>query len=584
MLLALATQLAIAQAQPEILYTYDAAGNLIGVTRTTTANKPDLTVTNLSIGVITAVGDGSFRFPVTFDVNNVGGATAVASWYDRGYLSASTVLHDADQLLAGSATHSANLAAGSTYTANTTLTTSTTTVPGNYYLIVKADGGASTSGQFGPTGPNYVDESNEFNNTQAVAINLPANPRPDLTVSNASVGVITVNQNGSYRIPVSLRVNNIGSTTAPAGWYDVGYLSNDGVLDTSDPAVGWLYHNATLASGASYTVTLTATTATTTAPGSYTLFLKGDGHLGLPGYGGTPTDNGAVAEANEANNTQALSITLPVKPDLAVSSVSIGAITVKQNGAYTFPVTFTVTNNGGAAAQPGWYDAAYLSTDGTLDNSDSVMGYLYHNVVLASGASYTTTFAITTATTTAPGSYTLFVKGDGHLGLPGYGGTPTDNGAVAEANEANNTQALSIALPVKPDLSVSNLTVGAIVKNANGSYSIPITFLVNNVGGSAAAPNWFDVAYLSADAVLDNADQALATGRHVQTVALVAGGSYLVNTTFTTSITAAAGSYTLFVKADGRGVPGYGGTPTDSGSVAEASETNNVASISVVLP
>jgi len=52
------------------------------------------------------------------------------------------------------------------------------------------------------------------------------------------------------------------------------------------------------------------------------------------------------------------------------------------------------------------------------------------------GASYTASGAYTTLTTTTPGIYTLFVKADGKGG--GLGGTNTDNGAVAEVNEANN--------------------------------------------------------------------------------------------------------------------------------------------------
>jgi YD repeat-containing protein len=578
-ILVVAPQLVQAQAQSEIQYTYDAAGNVIGVTRTS-APKPDLTVSNLSVGIITAVGNGSFSFPVTFQVNNIGNATAVATWYDRGYLSAMSTLHDSDQVLGGSTAHSTNVAVGGSYTVNTTFTTSTTTTPGTWTLIVKADGGASTSGPYSPTGPNYVDEFNEFNNTQAVAINLPANPKPDLTVSNLAVGTVSVSQNGSYGIPVAFQVNNVGSTTAPAGWYDAGYLSTDAALDNSDVFVGYTYHSVALASAGSYVVNATYATATSTAPGAYTLFVKADGR-GFSPTGGTITDNGLVVEVSETNNTQALSINLPTKPDLTVSNASFGAITVNQSGAYVFPVSFTVNNNGGASAQPGWYDAGYLSTNATLDNSDLFVGYTYHSAALAAGSSYVVNATYATATTTAPGTYTLFLKADGR-GFSPTGGTITDNGLLVEASETNNTQALSITLPVKPDLAVSNGGVGTITVNQNGSYSFPVSFTVTNNGGATAQPGWYDAGYLSTDATLDNAD--LFVGYTWHSAALAAAGSYVVNATYTTATTTAPGNYTLFLKSDGRGFSPTGGSITDNGLLAEASETNNTQALSITLP
>jgi hypothetical protein len=432
-----------AQAQSEIQYTYDAAGNVIGVTRTS-APKPDLTVTNLSVGIITAVGNGSFSFPVAYQVNNVGSTTAVASWYDRGYLSGSATLHDTDQVLGGSTTHSTNLAAGAGYTVNTIFTTSTTTIPGTWTLIVKADGGTSSSGQYTPTGPNYVDEFNEFNNSQAVTINLPANPKPDLTVSNLAVGAMTVNQNGSYNIAATFQINNIGSTSANPTWYDRGYLSSDAVLQDADQILGsYNTRSATLSSAASYTASITFTTSASTPAGSTYLIVKADGGNGTGQY--APTGANYVAEGNEANNAQALSITLPVKPDLAVSNASVGAITMNQNGSYSFPISWTVTNNGGATAAPNWYDVGYLSSNATLDNADLYVGALQHTAALAAGASYTASRTYTTATTTASGTYTLFVKADGRWS--GTSGTPTDNGYVAEGNEANNVASVSVVLP-----------------------------------------------------------------------------------------------------------------------------------------
>src|SRR5439155_265059 len=129
------------------------------------------------------------------------------------------------------------------------------------------------------------------------------------------------------------------------------------------------------------------TTATTQAAGSYTLFVKADGRS--PGLYGTNTDNGLVAETDESNNTQSVAITFPTKPDLTLTNASVGAVTVNQNGSYSFAVTWTVTNLGASPAAGGWYDVSYLSTDGVLDNSDSYIGYTPRSTALAAGASYT---------------------------------------------------------------------------------------------------------------------------------------------------------------------------------------------------
>ena len=244
-------------------------------------------------------------------------------------------------------------------------------------------------------------------------------------------------------------------------------------------------------------------------------------------------------------------------------------------------MTYTVKNVGTVAAQPGWYDVGYLSTDATLDNSDQSNTYLNtQNSVLAAGASYTVNASFTTSTATAAGSYTFFVKADGH-NASYTGGTNTDTGNLSESNEANNTASATVVLS-KPDLTVGPLTVGTIVANQNGSWTIPVTYTVKNVGTITAQPGWYDVGYLSTDATLDNTDQSNGYLNY-QGGPLAAGASYTVNASFTTSTSTAAGTYTFFVKADGHNAAYTGGTNTDTGNLSESNETNNVAAATVVL-
>jgi hypothetical protein len=271
-------------------------------------------VSNLAVGAISVNQNGSYNIPVTFQVNNVGGSSAFANnslvWWDRGYLSIDAVLNDTDPLLAGNNIRTTSLAAGANYPVSLTFTTSTTTAPGNYSLIVKTDGGGGT-GQYAPTGPNNIAEADETNNTQALAITLPV--KPDLTVSNLVVGTIVKNANGSYSIPVAFQVNNVGGSAAYANsswvWWDRGYLSTDAVLNDTDPLLaGNNMRTISLAAGANYPVSLTFTTSATTVPGNYSLIVKTDGGGGTGQY--APTGPNVIAEANETNNTALVTVVL----------------------------------------------------------------------------------------------------------------------------------------------------------------------------------------------------------------------------------------------------------------------------------
>jgi RHS repeat-associated protein len=132
--------------------------------------------------------------------------------------------------------------------------------------------------------------------------------------------------------------------------------------------------------------------------------------------------------------------------DLRVSAVSVGAVVSNANGSFSVPVTYTVTNAGSASTTGAWWDVAYLSADGVLDNTDQSQAYLnQQTVMLAPGASYTLTKTFTTTTNTAAGTYTFIVKADGHNSTY-TGGTNTDGGNLVEGNEANNTASRPVAL------------------------------------------------------------------------------------------------------------------------------------------
>lgn len=177
---------------------------------------------------------------------------------------------------------------------------------------------------------------------------------------------------------------------------------------------------------------------------------------------------------------------------------------------------------------------------------------------LASQRSTLTGFKIPLVDLALPGSYTVAVMPEG-------------------ASQGSMTLQVGA-----PDLSLSDVSYGSLSANADGTYSIPITYTVSNIGSVTAATSWYDMAYLSTDSVLSNNDFVLSTPVH-RTAPLTPGASYTVTRVFKTSNSVAAGLYTVFVRADGAGGV-YGGAVTAPGRIKDANASNGVASFGVTLP
>ncbi|HEV8553537.1 MAG TPA: FG-GAP-like repeat-containing protein [Casimicrobiaceae bacterium] len=136
------------------------------------------------------------------------------------------------------------------------------------------------------------------------------------------------------------------------------------------------------------------------------------------------------------------------------------------------------------------------------------------------------------------------------------------------------------------DVSVSNLSHGTVSAGGNESYTIPLSFTINNLGtldaGVSAiyqydlyAPNY---AYLSTDGTLDTTDLAFLAS----SCSAAAGTSCTVNTSIQLT-SFSPGTYTLFLKANGsqQGSPWkYSATMP----IVESNPNNNVQSVTVVLP
>lgn len=106
----------------------------------TPSDKADLTVSNVVVGAATAHADGSYRFAVSYRVNNVGGLEAPGGWAVGGFLSTDGVLDANDRDIYGHYARGAvPLAAGASVDITTTFVTRRGLASGNYTIFIKAD-------------------------------------------------------------------------------------------------------------------------------------------------------------------------------------------------------------------------------------------------------------------------------------------------------------------------------------------------------------------------------------------------------------------------------------------------------------
>jgi len=461
---------------------------------------PDLVVT----GVTASAGGAGLPMTVSDTVRNQGGGTAPPTT-TRYYLSVDSILDGSDIALGGRTTGS--IASGASDTGSITVAIPAGTASGSYYIIAKADG------------DNALVETNEANNTFAKSVNIG----PDLTVTNLAYPSIA---GAGLAISVSDTVQNLGGGTA-AATNTRFYLSVNATLDAGDVylgsrAVGAIAPNATDTGSA--TITIPAGTAT----GYYYLIAKADG-------------DDALAETNELNN--ALVRVITIGPDLVLTALTAPSTA---GGGQSITVSDTTRNSGGGSTTA-TTTRYYLSTNGTLDAGDVLLG-ARSVAALAPSAQDSGSATVTIPAGTASGTYYIIAKADGDDSLP-------------ETSETNNTLARGIS--IGPDLLVSSFTAPNV-----GGAGLPLTVTDTTTNAGGAAPPSNTRYYLSTNGVLDAGDIPLGS-RSVG--ALAAGAADTGSATITIPAGTANGAYYLLAKADG------------DDAIVELSETNNVLSRSITI-
>ncbi|WYM00653.1 MAG: Calx-beta domain-containing protein [Gloeotrichia echinulata CP02] len=236
--------------------------------------SPDLVVTGVNAP---ETGISGQSFAVSWTVQNNRYSTGNRSWYDAVYLSRDQVFDRSTDIYLG-IKYQSNLATGESYTA-----TQSFTIPrglsGPFYVFAVTDGG------------NNINESDrELNNigydgnSTEISLSQPA----DLVV-----GTITIPANGvpGQNATISYTVNNQGQNPALGSWSDSIYISADNQWDVNDALFGKLQHFGDVASGGSYSQTLTAPLPGL-LPGNYYAIVRSD-------------IRNQISESNESNNITA---------------------------------------------------------------------------------------------------------------------------------------------------------------------------------------------------------------------------------------------------------------------------------------
>ncbi|MEI7831644.1 MAG: Ig-like domain-containing protein, partial [bacterium] len=238
----------------------------------TLASPVDLVVTAANAPTSAYAGQ---PMTVTWTVTNTGtGTTDGDRWGDAIFLSKDQVF-DATDTMIGVFDHVGVLAAAGSYSQNMPVDLPRG-ISGPYYLFVVTDV------------RNAIYETNEMNNSRIditpVQIEIPA--PADLIVT-----AVTCNKTAGFpgqATTFNWTVKNIGVNPAVGTWSDSVYLSADNVWDISDPLLGYMRHDGTVAVNGTYDGVLTAALPGVT-PDAYHILVRTD-----------IRDN--VNESNESNN------------------------------------------------------------------------------------------------------------------------------------------------------------------------------------------------------------------------------------------------------------------------------------------
>ncbi len=488
-----------------------------------TEPNPDLEVTSTQTSLLGAVSNSVY---VSGSVVNNGNFNSLSTTYLHYYLSSDAIFDGADTYLTNDNVSDLDPGESSPESANVTIPAGT--VPGDYYVILVADG------------TEVCAESNEANNTLAIPLEVVASMEADLLISECRLPADTVSQ-GVY-LYVYATVHNAGlsssSSSAELGYY----YSTDTLLDGSDVYMAKDYIGS-LSAGAYSSEQNYYWRVPTSISGTYYVLFVAD-------YGNDQT------ESDEENNLawREIYIKEPPKSDLTVTQGSLSVSATMPGERIT--AYATLKNIGEADAYSSTRLGYFISSDSIWDAGDTYLDYDYiGSYKMEAGVSINEnqSFYLPTDLTTGT-SYFILLIADYQL---------SEN----EEDESNNYYGVKIDIldaPPGPDYIVESASLDADTIYIGGS--VYASAVVANIGGAATYTSYLGY-YLSEDDLLDAGDSRLTTDA---VYGLSAGGNSSEYATLYPSVVSEGDYFILFV-AD------Y------DLDVAEDDETNNVEAVPLFI-
>lgn len=528
------------------VYEYNATGTAT-TNNTATMNfsaaiaaYPDLTLGNLAV-----TGDSTGNATITWTTTNNGNKTIAGGFYERIY-----IVDSGTGTVILSTEYAFNASAGSPLASGASANRSYTfKLP---ELLTGPLQVTLTTDYYGSLYEYNAGGTGESNNTDSATVTLPLSDYPDIIVSS----IIPPAEGYSGRqIDVTYTVSNIGQAATQSAWTDTIYLISDDDPSASPVLLGSLNRPINLDAGSGNT--------SYTRTQSYILpnGISGNYHIRV-----VADVNNTLYELTSANNiTNSASFEIHLTPyaDLQVSSITVPP-TGRAGDVVT--IAWTVTNDGnGATDAAGWYDAVYISTKSTFDNTARQLGTVSNPAYLAAGESYQQSLSATLPKDIS-GPYYVFIVTD--AGRQQY-----------EFNyEDNNTLASENVLQIDPSQILNGyFHVTNVVVTPDDAYAgqvVNVAWTVQNTGDApiygrwddaiALSPteNWDDVHgyWISSHFYVDFSSNPLAPGESYTNHALItlpngiSGDWYVVAIIDTHNF------------ANGNGSIGAGNVPKDQGS------------------
>jgi uncharacterized repeat protein (TIGR01451 family) len=244
-----------------------------------------------------------------------------------------------------------------------------------------------------------------------------------------------------------------------------------------------------------------------------------------------------ITASYQTASTSANLTVLSPRPDLTISAASVPSATQTDTA---FNISWTVKNQGAAAADAPWMDRVWLSSDNQIGPSDKLVGEFPFNSSLGPNqtADRIQTVTIARNAVSQDGPYFLLIQ------------TDADNQVVEGIDENNNFVArpINVTRQPRPDLVVESIVAP---NTAFFGQTIPVQWTVKNIGGGPTnAQGWQDFVYLSIDNVPELEDPFKIP---VNNVSYLAAGESYTATAEVKIPQGLVGQYKVVVWTDGDG-------------------------------